>query len=388
MNGSLTIDGDDLQEFLALIIRNVQRAAGHRVWWQKPMIKLRTALRWLAQNNIIERSRGNVAHHYDLSGHLYDLFLDEDRQYSCGYFKDPIETLDQAQEHKKQHIARKMMIEPGMSVLDIGCGWGGMALTLAKNYGARVVGITLSKEQHTYATQRAKREGLTDKVDFRLCDYRQLNQSFDRIVSVGMFEHVGLRHFDEYFQTIRNLLSPDGIALIHTIGWSGPAEGTNPWIAKYIFPGGYIPTVSEAMSAIEKARLWTTDIECWRLHYAYTLRHWYDRFQTNRDQVAAMYDDRFVRMWRFYLAACEQTFRNGRQAVFQFQLSRNIDTVPLTRDYLYNQSELSASTPTINLNRPTLVADDDQATSENGKNKAHFITHKEQRNDQQNTSGR
>ena len=305
MNGSLTIDGDDLQEFLALIIRNVHFAAKIRVWWQKPLLKSRAALRWLAHNNGIESARGNVAHHYDLSGRLYELFLDEDRQYSCAYFKDPTETLDHAQTRKKEHIARKLMIKPGMSVLDIGCGWGGMALTLAKDYGARIVGITLSQEQHAYAKLRAKREGLADRIDFRLCDYRNVNQSFDRMVSVGMFEHVGLRHFDEYFQTIRDRLSPDGIALIHTIGWAAPATGSSPWIGKHIFPGGYIPNVSETMSAVEKAQLWATDIECWRLHYAYTLRHWYNRFRHNEAEIAAMYDQRFVRMWRFYLAASE-----------------------------------------------------------------------------------
>ena len=388
MNGSLTIEGDDLQGFLALVVRNVQRTAGNRVWWQKPLLKSRAALRWLAQNNFVERARGNVAHHYDLSGRLYDLFLDDDRQYSCGYFKDPTETLDQAQVHKKHHIARKLMIEPGMSVLDIGCGWGGMALTLAKDYGARVVGITLSQEQHTYAKRRVEREGLADRVDIRLCDYRYVSQRFDRIVSVGMFEHVGLRHFDAYFQTIRDRLSPDGIALVHTIGWAGPAKGTNPWIAKHIFPGGYIPTVSEAMTAVEKARLWTTDIECWRLHYAYTLRHWYDRFRQNEDQVAAMYDDRFVRMWRFYLAACEQTFRNGPQAVFQFQLSRSIDAVPLTRDYLYDRTELAAPTQANAARRPTLVTNDGHAIHPYASGHSHFTPHQEQDNDQQNPSGR
>jgi len=387
MNGSLTIDGDDLQEFLAMAVRNVRRAAGTRVWWQRPLLKSRTALRWLAQNNIVERARGNVAHHYDLSGRLYDLFLDQDRQYSCGYFKDPSETLDQAQAHKKDHIARKLMIEPGMSVLDIGCGWGGMALTLAKDYDARVVGITLSKEQHAFATQRAKREGLADKVDFRLCDYRNVSQSFDRIVSVGMFEHVGLRHFDKYFQIVRDRLSPDGIALIHTIGWAAPANGTNPWIAKYIFPGGYIPTVSETMSAVEKARLWATDIECWRLHYAYTLRHWYNRFQKNEREVAAIYDERFVRMWRFYLAASEQTFRHGPQAVFQFQVSRNINAVPLTRDYLYNQSDLGTASQANGSRRLTLVTDDAVAVHSKVKGNSHFIHHKEQDNDRQNPSG-
>lgn len=333
MNGKLTIDGDDLQGLLGLIVRNVH--GGPRVWWQKPFNGMRVALRRLAQNNAIHRARRNVAHHYDLSAQLYDLFLDADKQYSCGYFRHPNDTLEQAQTQKKEHIARKLLIEPGMRVLDIGCGWGGMALTLARDHGAKVLGVTLSEEQHAFATQRAVTEGLADKVEFRLYDYRNLTGSFDRIVSVGMFEHVGLPHYDTYFNAIKNLLAPDGIALVHTIGWTAPPSATNPWISKYIFPGGYIPTLSETMAGVENARLWAADVECWRLHYAYTLRHWFDRFNANVDDVRAIYDDRFVRMWRFYLAACEQTFRYGRQAVFQLQLSREVDAVPLTRDYLY-----------------------------------------------------
>ena len=386
MNGALTIDGDDLQKFLALVVRNLQRAAGNRIWWQKPLLKSRAALRWLAQNNVVERARGNVEHHYDLSGRLYDLFLDDDRQYSCGYFRDPTERLDQAQARKKDHIAQKLMLEPGMTVLDIGCGWGGMALTLAKDFGSRVVGITLSQEQHAHATQRAKREGLTDSVDFRLCDYRHVEGTFDRIVSVGMLEHVGLRHFNDYFQIIRDLLSPDGIALIHTIGRTAPPTGTNPWIAKYIFPGGYTPTVSETMSAIEKSCLWPADIECWRLHYAYTLRHWYDRFRQNEDQVLAMYDDRFVRMWRFYLAACEQTFRNGPQAVFQFQLSRNIDAVPLTRDYLYDKAHFGTTTPVDGEGRTAPMVEDDRAIRPSGSARPHFNHRKEKDDGQEKSS--
>ncbi|WP_439154199.1 class I SAM-dependent methyltransferase [Yoonia sp.] len=333
MNGTLTIDDDDLQGFLALIVQNIQHAP--RVWWQKPLGKLRTTLRRLTQNNVAHRSRRNVAHHYDLSGQLYDLFLDTDKQYSCGYFRHPSDTLEQAQVQKKDHIARKLLIEPGMRVLDIGCGWGGMALTLARNYGAQVVGVTLSEEQYACATQRAAQEGLSHRVSFRLCDYRDVQGAFDRIVSVGMFEHVGLPHYDAYFNAVRNLLTPDGIALIHTIGWTAPPSATNPWIKKYIFPGGYVPTLSETMGSVEHARLWPADVECWRLHYAYTLRHWFDRFNANSDDVRALYDDRFVRMWRFYLAASEQTFRHGHQAVFQLQLSRKIDAVPVTRDYLY-----------------------------------------------------
>ncbi|WP_082802233.1 SAM-dependent methyltransferase [Falsihalocynthiibacter arcticus] len=354
-NGSLTIDGDDLQSFLAMLVLNVDPAGADRVWWQKPVIKMRAILRGLKQNNMVPQARRNVAHHYDLSGQLYDLFLDESRQYSCAYFKEKSDTLEQAQAQKIDHITRKLLIEPGMRVLDIGCGWGGMAMTLAQDYGANVVGITLSKEQHAFATERAKQAGLSDRVEIRLCDYRNIEEYFDRIVSVGMFEHVGLRHFDEYFTTLRNRLSPEGIALVHTIGWSRASKDTNPWIAKHIFPGGYVPSVSETMAAVEKAQLWATDIECWRLHYAYTLRQWYDRFIQNQDVARNIYDDQFVRMWRFYLAASEQTFRHGYQAVYQFQLSRKIDAVPLTRDYLYLRPDQTLSPLVRKKRKPDLV---------------------------------
>jgi cyclopropane-fatty-acyl-phospholipid synthase len=222
-----------------------------------------------------------------------------------------------------------------MRVLDIVCGWGGMALTLARDHGTQVLGITLSKEQYAVATERAARQGLADRVEFQLCDYRDVKGTFDRIVSVGMFEHVGLPHYETYFRTIRDRLSPYGVSLVHTIGWAAPPDATNPWIAKYIFPGGYIPTFSQIASAVETATLWPTDVECWWLHYAYTLRHWFNRFRENEATVRSLYDERFVRMWRFYLAACEQTFRHGAQSVYQIQLSRSIDAVPLTRDYLY-----------------------------------------------------
>mgnify|MGYP003681879297 CR=1 FL=1 len=344
MNGNLTIEGDDLHGFLALVSRNIAWASGTPVWWQEPVNKLRRALRNL-QNNVTRRARKNVAHHYDLSGRLYDLFLDEDRQYSCAYFRTADATLEQAQADKKAHIARKLRIEPGMQVLDIGCGWGGMALTLARDYGARVTGITLSREQFDHATRRAQQEELSDRITFKLCDYREIGGQFDRIVSVGMFEHVGLRHAATYFRTIRDRLSPDGIALVHTIGRTAPAAATNPWIAKYIFPGGYIPTLSEAANAIEKAHLWPADIECWRLHYAYTLREWFNRFEQNIPEIREIYNERFIRMWRFYLVASEQTFRHGPQAVLQFQLSRKVGAVPIVRDYLYGPDRADHAHP-------------------------------------------
>ena len=333
MNSTLTIDNDDLKGLLALFIANRDQAPP--VWWQRFLPQIRIALRRYSQNNIARRSVRNVAHHYDLSDDLYELFLDADRQYSCGYFHNADDTLEQAQANKKHHIARKLMIAPDMRVLDVGSGWGGMALTLARDYGAKVVGITLSRQQHAYAVANAARQGLSGRVSFRLCDYREVTGTFDRIVSIGMFEHVGLPHYNTYFSAIRDLLAPDGIALLHTIGWTGQTDATNPWIAKYIFPGGYIPTLSEVAKAVERSHLWAADIEVLRLHYAYTLQHWTARFNENEQAIRDLYDDRFVRMWRFYLTACEQTFRYGRQAVFQIQLSRKIDAVPLVRDYLY-----------------------------------------------------
>ena len=342
VNGSLTIDGDDLYGFLSLAIGN--KSAGHSVWWQRPLAFAQHALRRLQQFNPAPRARANAAHHYDLSGALYDLFLDADRQYSCGYFKQPTDTLEQAQVQKKSHIAAKLLLQPGMRVLDIGCGWGGLGLTLARDYGAQVLGVTLSEEQHKVATERARAAGLADHVEFRLTDYRNVTGTFDRIVSVGMFEHVGVPHYREYFGHVRDKLAPDGVALIHTIGRVEPPGYTNPWVAKYIFPGGYVPAMSEMMAAVEKQGLWTTDIEVWRLHYAETLRHWHARFEANIDKARAIYDERFCRMWRYYLVASELTFRSGRQCVFQVQLAHKQTAVPLTRDYLYDRAEAQAMT--------------------------------------------
>ena len=341
MDGTLTIDGDDLHGFLEIALTNT--AADQDLWWRTAIRRVRSTGRWLAQFNPASRARQNVAHHYDLSGELYDLFLDSDKQYSCGYFRTPDDTLEAAQEQKKALIAAKLVLEPGMRVLDIGCGWGGMALTLARDHGANVLGVTLSEEQLKIARQRAEAEGLSDRVEFRLQDYREVTGQFDRIVSIGMFEHVGVPHYREYFRHVHDLLTEDGVALIHTIGRTEPPGSTNPWMAKYIFPGGYIPAMSEAMAAGEKEQLWPTDVEVWRLHYAETLRHWEQRFTANTDRAREIYDDRFCRMWRFYLVACEQAFRFGWQCVFQFQLARKRDAVPLTRDYLYAPKQDVAS---------------------------------------------
>ncbi|HEY0214344.1 MAG TPA: cyclopropane-fatty-acyl-phospholipid synthase family protein [Paenirhodobacter sp.] len=333
MDASYTLRDDDLQGFLALMMAN---GAHHRMpWFERPMAWLKYLGRGLAQFNPRGRAQSNVAHHYDLSAQLYDLFLDEDRQYSCAYFADPQMTLEQAQAAKKQHIARKLLIQPGMKVLDIGCGWGGMALTLARDFGAQVVGVTLSKEQHSLARERVRAAGLQDRIDIRLCDYRSVTERFDRIVSVGMFEHVGAPHFREYFRHVRQMLAPGGVALIHFIGRADPPGVTSDWVRKYIFPGGYCPSMSETSAAVEREHLIIADVEVWRVHYAETLRQWRLRFEQHLDEARALYDARFTRMWRFYLIGSEMAFRYAGQVVFQYQLCHQVTDVPLTRDYLY-----------------------------------------------------
>lgn len=333
MNGTLTVEGDDLEGLLRIVLRN--RGINPMPVWVRAM----SGLRYLAQvrimRNTVRAARRNVAHHYDLSDDLYAMFLDRDMQYSCAYFTRPDMTLEAAQAAKKAHIAAKLRIEPGMRVLDIGCGWGGMALTLAADYGARVTGITLSQNQHATARRRAEQAGLSDAIDIRLQDYRAITERFDRIVSVGMLEHVGPPHYATYFGKLAELLDPDGLALIHTIGAFSPPHAQSRWITKYIFPGGYIPSLSELAAPIQNAGLWGLDIEVLRLHYATTLRHWLARFDARLDEIRRMYDDRFIRMWRYYLIACFSTFEQEHQAVFQFQLGHRIDAAPLTRDYLY-----------------------------------------------------
>ncbi len=332
VDGRIVLQNDDLEGFMNLILRNRANAQDH--YFMK-LRNLRHVLRRLWLRNPIGQAQKNVAHHYDLQADLYDLFLDEDKQYSCAYFERPDQSLEEAQTAKKRHIARKLCLAPGMRVLDIGCGWGGMAITLAREYGAQVVGVTLSVEQHKIATDRVREAGLQDQIDIRLQDYRHVSEQFDRVVSVGMFEHVGPAHYREYFEHIDRILSPDGVALIHTIGDTGVPHLTSTWITKYIFPGGHIPSLTEFMADIERTKLDLTDLEVLRLHYAETLLHWKNRFIANRDKAEALYDARFVRMWHYYLLSCEMTFRYDAQVVFQLQLSRRKDTVPITRAYLH-----------------------------------------------------
>ncbi|QFS81311.1 Cyclopropane-fatty-acyl-phospholipid synthase [Roseivivax sp. THAF40] len=334
MDGRIEISDDDLHPLLALLQRARQRG-GRMPRWLEIANDVKLAMSVFLQRNSPISARRNVAHHYDISDDLYRLFLDADMQYSCAYFTDPGMSLEDAQAAKKAHIAAKLRLEPGMRVLDIGCGWGGMALTLARDHGVEVTGVTLSRNQHATAQARAEVAGLSGRIDIRLQDYRHVRDSFDRIVSVGMLEHVGRPQFRTYFGKVAELLQPGGIALVHTIGLSRRPTPTSPWIDKYIFPGGYVPTMSDLAPEIERANLWMADIEVLRGHYARTLHHWRDRFEAALDQVREMYDERFVRMWRFYLVACETAFEEQHQGVFQFQLSHAQQAVPVTRDYLY-----------------------------------------------------
>ena len=288
------------------------------------------------QLNEIIKSKQNVAHHYDLKEDLYKLFLDKDMQYSCAYFHNENISLDQAQIDKKNHIINKLQISENMKVLDIGCGWGGMAIEIAKQTGATVKGITLSENQFATASKRAQEEGLSEKLTFKLQDYRNENENYDRIVSVGMFEHVGIKYFREYLKKTYDLLKDTGVFLLHTIGQRGVPTATSPWIRKYIFPGGYIPSLSDIIHETEKLNINITDIEILRLHYAHTLTHWYNNVQKNKDQIIKMFDDRFYRMWEFYLLASKYSFVNMGNIVFQIQIAKNINNLPLTRNYMYN----------------------------------------------------
>lgn len=341
MDGDLVIEQGTLYDFLALVLRNAALSPprGLASVWED---RLAAALRYAQQINPLARAQRNVAHHYDLSRELYALFLDADMQYSCAYFRHADASLEEAQAAKKRHIVAKLALADGQRVLDIGCGWGGLALSIAQAAKVEVLGITLSKEQLEVARDRAAEAGLGDRVRFELADYRSLEGRFDRIVSVGMFEHVGRPHYAAYFGTLRRLLADDGVSLVHTIARSDGPGVTNAWIRKYIFPGGYAPALSEMLPHVERSQLFATDIEIWRLHYAETLRHWRTRFMENRDAIKQLYDERFCRMFEFYLAASECAFRFQGQVVAQIQLSARVDTLPTTRDYLYSANTASS----------------------------------------------
>jgi cyclopropane-fatty-acyl-phospholipid synthase len=336
MDGTVVVEEGSIADVLGVVLG--QQRGREPPYWMRPQWLLRYAGRRLSQFNPRRRARRNVAHHYDLDARLYSLFLDADRQYSCAYFETPDQSLDDAQLAKKRHIASKLVLQNGQRVLDIGCGWGGLAIYLAELCGVKVTGVTLSEEQLKTARARVSEKGLGGAVEFRLQDYRELQGRFDRIVSVGMFEHVGVGFYDAFFRTCYRLLDDNGVMLLHAIGRSEGPNVTNPWIAKYIFPGGYIPALSEVLPAVERAGLLVTDIEILRLHYAETLKHWRERFLAHREDVERVYDARFVRMWEFYLAAAEMSFREQAMMVWQMQLTKRQGIVPMTRDYIERET--------------------------------------------------
>lgn len=335
IDGRLAIEEGDILDLLMLITANNRWEDSAATLDPTPLRRLVGGIAHrIGRYNMTRRSKRNVAHHYDLSDRLYDLFLDADRQYSCAYYTDPSNGLDRAQADKKAHIAAKLAIEPGMRVLDIGCGWGGMALYLHRKTGADVTGITLSEEQLKVARRRADEAGVADKVRFELIDYRHVEGAFDRIVSVGMFEHVGPPFYRTFFRKCRELLTPEGVMLVHTIGRLGGPGVTDRFTTKYIFPGGYIPALSEIARGYEPYRLFLTDVEVLRLHYGYTLKAWYERTVAAQDKIVALYDERFFRMWTFYLAGSHVSFVNGGLANYQLQFSRSRTALPITRDYM------------------------------------------------------
>ncbi|QDL90930.1 class I SAM-dependent methyltransferase [Paroceanicella profunda] len=332
MDGTLIVEDGDAYSLLQLIFLNkgdFDNSPGQRFWYA-----IGLAFRRYLQYNPLSKAKKNAGHHYNTGNDFYRMWLDEDMQYSCAYFPTGQETLEQAQVLKKRHIAAKLGLAPGQKVLDIGCGWGGMALYLAAVADVEVTGVTLAEEQLKIAQARAKAAGLEDRVTFELRDYRNITETYDRVVSVGMLEHVGVTHLGEYFRKVQDVLKPDGVALIHSISSRTPPSVTGPFLRKYIFPGGYAPSVSEAMRSVEESGLWLLDSEIWRVHYAPTLMHWRQRFMARRDEAVARYDERFARMWEFYLAACECAFRYGDSHVFQFQLGRDRAAMPLHRDYV------------------------------------------------------
>ena len=333
-DGSITIEGGELSNFLDIALENIGRRETNT--FSEFFNKFRGSYRYLTNFNFIKKSKMNVAHHYDISDDLYFLFLDPLRQYSCAYFKNEKETLEQAQENKINHIIKKLDIRPNQRVLDIGSGWGSLAIEIAKKAKCQVTGITLSENQFEYSKKRVKELNLGNQVEFKLIDYREVKEKFDRIVSVGMFEHVGRKFYKTFFKKVSEILNDNGIALLHTIGSVNPPRDPHPWITRYIFPGGYTPSLSEVAGPIEKSGLIVSDIEVLRMHYAHTLRNWKERFKKNKEKVVQMFDERFFRMFEFYLSSCEMAFKHGDQVVYQFQLTKKLTTAPSTRDYIYS----------------------------------------------------
>jgi len=332
-DGTLEIENGSLTDFLEITMKNIGRNEINI--FGKILKKIRGTYRYLTNFNIAKKSKDNVAHHYDISDDLYDLFLDPKRQYSCAYFKSENESLETAQNNKIDHLIKKLNLKPNQKVLDIGSGWGSLAIEIAKKTKCEVTGITLSENQYKYSLNKVKENNLENQVQFKLSDYRNLREKFDRIVSVGMFEHVGRKFYKTFFRQVNNLLNHDGLALIHTIGSINGPRDPQPWITKYIFPGGYTPSMSELASPIEKSGLIVSDIEVLRMHYSHTLRHWKERCISNKSKILEMFDEKFFRMWEFYLTSCELAFKLEDQVVFQFQLTKDLTTAPTTRDYIY-----------------------------------------------------
>jgi len=332
-DGTLKIENGSLTDFLEITAKNIGRNKINI--FAKLLNSLRGTYRYLTNFNFVKKSKTNVIHHYDISDELYDLFLDSKRQYSCAYFKNETDSLETAQNNKIEHIIKKLNLQPNQKILDIGSGWGSLAIEIAKKSQCEVTGITLSENQYNYSVNKAKELNLENQVSFKLIDYRELNEKFDKIVSVGMFEHVGRKFYKTFFNQINKLLNDDGLALIHTIGSFNQPRNPQPWVTKYIFPGGYTPSMSEVIGPIEKSGLIVSDVEVLRMHYSHTLRNWKERFLKNKSKVLAMFDENFFRMWEFYLTSCEMAFKWGDQVVFQFQLTKDLKSVPTTRDYIY-----------------------------------------------------
>ena len=331
--GTLTIENGTLTEFLNMALQNIGRKETN--FFSEILNNIMGSYRYLTNFNFIKKSKINAAHSYDISDDLYDLFLDSKRQYSCAYFKNENDSLETAQNNKIEHIIKKLNIKPNQKVLDIGSGWGSLAIEIAKRTQSQVLGITLSKNQYAYSNKKAKKMNMDNQVEFRLCDYREIKEKFDRVVSVGMFEHVGRKFYRIFFNKMNQLLKDDGIALLHSIGSINHPGSPHPWITRYVFPGGYTPSLSQLTVPIEKSGLILSDLEILRMHYSHTLRHWKERFLENKAKALKMFDEKFYRMWLFYLVSCEQAFKWGDQVVFQLQLTKELHTAPSTRDYIY-----------------------------------------------------